>query len=112
MDLNSYINFDYSVDEVKFVRPLSDIKLTSLEGQMILECELTKSDLKVDWTKEGKPIKKNGVYDIIVEGKVHKLVVAKTSIEQIGKYTVTYQKLNSTANVTLSGISWLLLRRI
>ena len=91
------ICFVSTVEEIGFTKELTDIKITEVNMTATFECELSKEGLKVDWAKNGKPLRRGDRYEILTEGRIQKLVIEKVTSEDAGKYTATYQYLDTTA---------------
>lgn len=91
------------MEEIKFIRELEDIKLTEVGSSFTFECEISKDGLKLDWYKGETKLKRGDKYDIVADGKVHRLVIDKVSAEFAGKYSAAYEKLKTTGKLTLAG---------
>ena len=92
-----------SVEAIVFTKDLEDKVEKSLDGKVILECEISKEDLKVDWMKDGKRLKRDEHYDIQVEGKVHRLIIEKLAATDAGQYQAVYEKAETTGKLTIQG---------
>ena len=86
------------------MRPIEDQKITSLPNTATFECEISKENFPVEWQKNGKPIaampKK---YEIIVDGKIHRLVILNVDEEDDAEYTVVVKKESCKANCYVEG---------
>ena len=85
------------------VRGLENIKVTSANVTVTFECELSKDGLKVEWFKGDKKLKRDDRYNMSSVGKVHKLTIDSVDSEDVGKYTVAFEKLSSTAKLSMEG---------
>ena len=92
-----------SVEAIIFTRDLQNIKLAEENVKATFECEISKSGLKVEWYKGDKKLRRDVKYDIEVDGKVHRLIVNEVKIEDVAKYKATYEKLSTSAELTLAG---------
>ena len=89
------------MEEIKFTRELSDVKLTSANVTATFECEISKAGLKVDWMKGDKKLRRDERVDIVADGKTHRLVIEKAGVDDVGKYTAVYEKLTTTAALSV-----------
>ena len=90
------------VEEIVFTKNLSDIKLKEVDVEVTFECEISKDGLKVEWLKGDKKLSRDERYNISVSGKTHKLIISKVALEDIGEFSATYQKLSTTAKLSIS----------
>ena len=96
--------FHSSVEEVRFIRELEDIKVKDLSSAIELECEISKKDVKVEWFKGNDKIKRDEKFNILVEDStVHKLIIDKPDADDASQYRAVYEKLETSAAVTLAG---------
>ena len=65
------------------------------------ECELSKAGLKVEWTKDDKRLRRDDKIDIVSDGKTHRLTIEKAGSDDVGKYTAAYEKLTTTAKLSV-----------
>lgn len=86
-----------SVEEIKFTRELSDVKLTSSNQTATFECELSKAGLKVEWTKDGQRLRRGDRVDTVSDTRTHRLVIENAGPDDVGKYTAVYEKLTTSA---------------
>ena len=86
-----------------FVKELSDMKVKEIGIKAIFECELSKPGFKVEWYKGDKPIRRDERYDLATEGAVHRLIVEKVDTQDAGEYRVEFQKLSSSAKLSVEG---------
>jgi len=89
------------VEEIKFTRELADVKLTSANVTATFECELSKAGLKVEWTRDDKRLRRDERVDIVSEGHTHRLVIENAGSDDVGKYTAVYEKLSTTAALSV-----------
>lgn len=84
---------------------MQDVKVEELGQSVTLECELSKEGVKIDWYKDKKRITPADLNrKIIVSGHIHKLVVEKASLEDLGTYTAEFKDLVTTGKVLHEGI--------
>ena len=94
------------VEAIVFVRDLQDIKLTSIPKEVTFECELSKTNLSVEWYKGDKLLRRGEKYDIKVTGKVHSLIIRDASGEDMSEYTARVTKdVTSTAKLIVEGMN-------
>lgn len=86
---------------VCFTKELTDITVRELNGKTKLQCEISKDGLRVEWYKGDKKLRRGEDYDIIVEGRIHSLVIEKTGLDHAGQYTAKYEQATTTASVLL-----------
>ena len=85
------------------VRGLENVKVTSANVTVTFECELSKDGLKVEWFKGDKKLKRDDRYNMSSVGKVHKLTIDSIDSEDVGEYTVAFEKLSSAAKLSMEG---------
>ena len=85
------------------VRGLENVKVTSANVAVTFECELSKDGLKVEWFKGEKKLKRDDRYNMSSSGKVHKLTIDSVDSEDVGEYTVAFEKLSSAAKLSMEG---------
>ncbi|XP_030829655.1 twitchin isoform X2 [Strongylocentrotus purpuratus] len=84
----------------KFLQELKDISIVE-KRTGVLECEITDTEAKVEWTKDGKPFTGNDNVRLDVEMGTRKLIFDKAEAENAGKYTCKFGKLESTGSVAV-----------
>jgi len=87
------------VEEVSFVRPLKDIKITTISETAIFECEVTKTNARATWMKDGHNIIEDRKYNISVDGGVHRLAISKVDSTDMGDYAVNIKGHRSAARL-------------
>ncbi len=92
----------YTVEEIQFIKELENITIKELKVKVILECEISKEGLKIEWHKGSKKIRRDDKFDIKVEGKIHRLIIEDVSAEDTGDYTASYQKLSTIGKLTVA----------
>ena len=92
------------VEAIFFIRDLQDVKLTSIPKDVTFECEISKTDLSVEWYKGEALIRKGDRYDVSVVGGVHSLVIHDATGEDMAEYTILVTKdLKSKAKLIVEG---------
>jgi hypothetical protein len=92
------------VEEVKFIRELQNLKVTDLSAPIVLECEISKKDVKLDWYKGKNKIKRDEKFNYAVEDStVHKLIIENPDADDATDYRAVYEKLETSASLTISG---------
>ena len=105
---SSLFRFVSSVDEIRFIKELSDVKTDQMNSDIVLDCELSKEGLRVEWFKDGKKIRSDMDYDIQVDGRTQKLVIRKANTKSIGTYRADYEKLSTSAKISIEGTTGVL----
>ena len=77
--------------------------MTSANVTATFECELSKDGLKVEWYKGDKKLRRDDRYNMSSVGKVHQLVIDKVEADCVGEYRVVFQKLTSSAKLSMEG---------
>ena len=98
----SYVLCSLAVEKIMFTKELEDITITDINQTATLECELSKSGLKVEWYRGNKQIRRDGKHDIVTDGKTQKLVIEKVMPDEAGEYSATYQNLTTSAKLTVA----------
>jgi titin len=93
------------VEAIIFTRELQDVTLTEAKKPAVLECEISKEGLKVEWFKGSKQLKRNEKYDIQANGKVHQLIIESATLEDAGDYSAQYLTLSTAAKLSLQSKS-------
>ena len=91
---------------VTFTAPLKDIKIPEKE-YVVLECEVSKPDVKLKWFKDGKEIKPDKKKGIITktEGRKHSLTIPSAMVDDSGKYTLEVGDNKTECKLTVEGSS-------
>jgi len=75
-----------------------------VDATATFECELSKDGgLKVEWFKGDKKLRRDDRINFVDDGKVHRLVIEKATAQDVGKYSATYEKLTTSATLSLAG---------
>lgn len=93
-----------TVEDIIFTRTLQDAKVTEVGVSTKFECETSKEGLKVEWFFGNKTIKRDLHYDVIDEGRVHRLVINSVDGSDMGEYRVEYLHLETRAKLAVEGI--------
>jgi hypothetical protein len=93
-----------SVEDIKFIRELTDITVKEIGGKVTFECEMSREGLKLDWYRSNKAIRRDMKYDIVADGRVHKLVIDKVDSEDTGDYRAEYLMLSTSAKLNVEGM--------
>ena len=94
---------------VTFPSLLKDTKASEKES-VVLECEVSKADVKPKWFKDGKEIKPDREKGIIIkdDGRKHSLTIPSTTVDDSGKYSVQVGDKKIDCKLTIEGLSLLL----
>ena len=83
-------------------RPLKNTTVKK-DDKVVLECELSKPGVKVEWLKGGKPFKPDENVEVKVDGAVHKLILKKTQPGDAGAFTLKIPTAETTGKLTVQG---------
>ena len=92
------------MEEIKFTKELEDIRVTSLNTKVTFECEISRENLKLEWYRGSKAIKRDLRHDIEAVGKTHRLVIDKVTSEDVGDYRAEYLHLTTSGKLSVEGI--------
>ena len=90
---------------VTFTAPLKDIRVPEKES-VVLECEISKADVKPKWfkdDKEIKPDKKKGITTKI-DGRKLSLTIPSAMVDHSGKYSVEVGDKKIDCKLTIEGL--------
>ena len=93
------------VEAIIFTRELQDVTLTEAKKPAVLECEISKEGLKLEWFKGSKQLRRNEKYDIKADGKVHQLIIDSATVDDQGEYSASYQNLSTSAKFSMQSKS-------
>ena len=83
---------------------MKDTKVKEIGAKIILECEISRDGLKVEWLRGDAKIRRGDERcDIEVDGKVHRLVFEKIKVEDASEYTATYEALKTSCKLVIAG---------
>ncbi len=82
--------------------PLEDKTVMETETAQ-MTCEISCPNAKVRWYKEGVELKSNDHYKISVSGKVHKLLVKETILEDEAEIAATVMNDKTSATLWVEG---------
>ena len=85
-----------------FTKDLTNVELTEMNVVATFECELSKTGLRVDWFKGYLKLRADDKYKITADEKRHVLTVCDVTDDDIGEYRATYDKLVTSAKLTLA----------
>ena len=77
--------------------------VTSVGTDAVFECEISKSNAKVQWLKDGQEISANDIYDIEAEGRIHRLKVRSVEGKHQGDYAIVVKGHRSVAKLSVEG---------
>jgi Immunoglobulin I-set domain len=91
-------------EAIEFVRHLENQTASGLPTDVTFECELSRPDAVVQWTKAGQALASSDKYEITSVGTVHRLVVHNvTNQEDVAEYCASVRGLTSKASLKLRG---------
>lgn len=91
--------------DVQFKVPLPEVTLVPKNTDAEFTVELSRPDVDVTWTKNGKPIEPGPKYTIDVEGTVRRLVVHDADDSDVDTYTCQAGNAKSTTVLKVEGKS-------
>ena len=89
-----------------FLKDLEDVTLEDIGLTATFTCEVSQSDLKPDWLKADKSIKKSDKYEMTSRGGTHTLVIKDCQAEDVAKYSVKLNGMQSSAKLDVKGGNW------
>ena len=93
----------FPVADAKFITPLKDQRVP--EGDTAtFQCESSRDDTPVKWFRGTKEIVPDEKYEIVSEGKVHKLIVKDCKVADMSQFTCKLPKEKTTAKLTVDGM--------
>ncbi len=69
-----------------------------------MTCEVSKLNKKVQWLKNGKPVRPDKNTKIEVDGKVQKLTIPKSDLKDQADYTVKVGDHVTTGKLSVKGV--------
>ena len=75
-------------EAIEFTKTLQDQVSTKIPDTITFECELSSSDVPVDWLHNGRSIKRGVKYSLKVDGRKHKLIIKDVDSRDAGSYSV------------------------
>ena len=92
-----------SEEQIEFIRKLEDLVVNQLPCSATFECEVSKSNVAVQWFKEDEPIRRGHKYDVIADGRVHKLVVKDIGEKDEKEFFITAKNSKCSATLAIKG---------
>ena len=86
----------------EFTKKLSDVKVKEKENAT-LSCEMNKENVKVVWKKNGQELKSDNRVKIVVDSKVHQLIIENVTIEDKAEYSCVAGDVSTSANIIVEG---------
>lgn len=91
------------VEAIIFVKDLQNMTIKKMNEKISLECEISKENLKLEWYKGNKKLRRDEKYDIVNKGKVHQLVIDDINDKDVGTYKAVYKTIETSAKLDLAG---------
>ncbi|XP_053324277.1 obscurin [Spea bombifrons] len=82
-------------------KPLEDRTVTAGED-VVLRCELSKQDINIKWTKDGKVLKNTQKYELIQEGTEARLTIHEATSKESGEYVCETSVSKTKATVLIT----------
>ena len=86
-----------------FLKELEDVVLNEVGLNAVFECEISRTDLKAEWYRGEKLIRRSDKYNMTSEGGKHTLTVEKSEPDDVGEYTVKLNGVSSKAKLIIKG---------
>jgi len=86
-----------------FVRSLKDVLLNDPGVEAVFDCEVSKPDLKAEWFKGDKAIKRSEKYSITSKNGKHSLTISDCQVDDVASYTIKLGGISSTAKLAIKG---------
>lgn len=90
---------------VEIIRPLQDV-FEPPGVDVVFEVELNKDKVEVKWLRNNMTVVQGDKYQMMSEGKVHRLQVCEIRPRDQGEYRVIIKDKDSKAKLELAGESW------
>ena len=100
----SHYSIYFSVETIYFTKELEDTKIKDIGKPATLLCEISKDGLKIDWFHGKTKIRRGEDYDIVADGKTHKLVIEEVTEDLVGEFRAEYKTASTTCQLYLAGI--------
>ena len=82
---------------------MEDTQVKDIGKSATLVCEISKDGLKIDWYHGKTKLRLGEEYDIIADGKTHKLVIEKVTEDLVGEYRAEYKTASTACELSLAG---------
>ena len=93
-------------EPLEIIKPLKDQEIEEDQSFKFV-CEVSKSNVKSRWHKDGKPITEKDGYLIETINTVHTLTLDNAMEEDGGKYSIKVEDKHSQATLTVKGANTL-----
>ena len=97
------LSFVITEEAIQFVLPLKDQNVSTIPGRATFECEVNIADASAEWYFNDRAIRRGMKYDIIADGKTHRLVAKDVEEVDCGEFTVAIKGAKSSANLNVQG---------
>ena len=88
---------------MEITKKLEDKNVKSVPETVTFICEISLGDRVMEWYKGDRVIKASDKYEIIVNGKVHKLIIHEVDDRDAGDYSAKFKNRTTSAELTVSG---------
>ena len=82
---------------------MEDTQVKDIGKSATLVCEISKDGLKVDWYRGKTKLRRGEDYDIVADGKTHKLVIEKVTEDLVREYRAEYKTASTACQLSLAG---------
>lgn len=86
-----------------FIRKLPEYTIVPISGTAEFEVELSRSDVKVHWLRQGVKIESSSKYKIIKENSIRKLVIYNVGLEDQMEYTCVAENIKTSSTLKVGG---------
>lgn len=95
----------FSEPSGEFTVKLNDVEAKE-NGEIVLQCTVSKENAKTEWSKDGYPLKPGKDYQISESGSHRKLVIKSAQMTHTGVYSCSSGKRKTSAKVNVVGRRW------
>lgn len=75
------------MEPITIIRHLTEQKIMKIPSPVSFECEISKADLPVEWSKDGSRLDaKSSKYKVESRGKIYRLTIKEATDEDDGQY--------------------------
>lgn len=87
--------------DVEFIKRLPDITRVPLDTDALLVIEISKSDVPVQWFKNGMKVEESKKYEMINEDHIRKLIIKECSVDDVTEYTAVISNVKTSTQLEI-----------
>ncbi|XP_044005491.1 titin-like [Aphidius gifuensis] len=87
--------------DVEFIKRLPDITLVPLDTDASLVIEISKSDVPVQWFKNGIKVEESNKYEIVNNDFIRKLIIKECSVDDVMEYTAVISNVKTSTQLEI-----------